>query len=118
MLIINTILESISSRRDKSFKLIFGTNELTPDQVKEVSAALQKFIYLALKVDDFKTEEKEILDDLESGYEDTNKSQSQRIRAVLFILWKQSTKGFEDFELYYKHMTEMYISHLKSKIEP
>jgi hypothetical protein len=117
MLIINTILENLTSRKDRTWKLTFGSNELSPDQVKELSKALDKFIFLAMKVDEFKSAETEILNELETGLEDNTKSQSQRIKAVLYLLWKQNKEGYEMFDAYYKFKTEKYIEHLKAKIE-
>jgi len=118
MLIIPTVLENLTSRKDKTWKLTMGTQELTPDQVRELSIALNRYIFTAIKVDEFRSEEKDTLDQLESGFEETGKTQSQRIRAVLFLLWKQDNKGFTEFDTYYKHSTELYINHLKTKIEP
>ena len=117
MIVLTTIFEGMASRRDGTFKLVFGTNELTPNQVSELSKALNKVIYMAMKIDQFKTEEVEILDGLESGYEDTGKSQAQRIRSVLFVNWKQNNRGFTDFEAYYRHQTEAFINHMKGKLE-
>jgi len=117
MLIIPAIFEGFLTRRDKTYKLIFGTNECTPSQVSEFSKSLQQFVFIAIKVDQFRTEEKDMVDNLESGMEDTGKSQAQRIRSVLLILWKQDPKGFSEFTAYYKHMTELYINHLKGRIE-
>jgi len=118
MLIIPTVLENLTSRKDGTWKITLGSNELLPDQVKELAAALNKFIFTAIKVDEFRSEEKDTLDQLESGFEETGKTQSQRIRAVLFLLWKQDNKGFTEFDTYYKHSTELYINHLKTKIDP
>ena len=117
MLIINSILENLTSRKDRTWKLTFGTNELSPDQVKELSKALDKFIFLALKVDEFKSAELEVLGELETGLDDNAKTQSQRIKSVLYLLFKQNNEGFDSFETYYKSKTEKYIEHLKSKIE-
>jgi len=44
------------------------------------------------------------------------KSQSQRIRATLYILWKQNPEDLT-FEAYYQSKTEKYIEYLKAKIE-
>lgn len=44
------------------------------------------------------------------------KSQSQRIRAVLYILFSKNPEGM-DFEQYYKNKTEKYIEYLKGKID-
>lgn len=44
------------------------------------------------------------------------KSQSQRLRGVLFVLWEKVPEGFKDFDSFYKHHTERIIDHIKSKI--
>ncbi len=116
MLIISSILENITSRKDSTWKLTLGTQELTPDQVKELTVALNKFVFAAFKIAPFREPEKQALENLKADYEDGQKSQSQRIRAVLFILWGQDKEGYDDFELYYRNKTEKYIEHLKSKI--
>ncbi len=45
-----------------------------------------------------------------------SKSQSQRIRDCLYILWQQSGKP-DIFDTYYKKKTERYIEFLKNKME-
>jgi hypothetical protein len=45
------------------------------------------------------------------------KSDSLRMRNVLFRLWEQKNEGYKDFNLYYKfHMNKM-IDFLKNKLE-
>lgn len=45
------------------------------------------------------------------------KSQAQRIRSVLYILYIQNPENLTTFEEYYKVKTEKYIEMLKGKIE-
>lgn len=45
------------------------------------------------------------------------KSQAQRIRSVLYILFSQNPENLTTFEEYYKVKTEKYIEMLKGKIE-
>lgn len=45
------------------------------------------------------------------------KSQSQRIRNVLYILYQQNPEKTSSFEEYYKNKTEKYIDYLKGKID-
>lgn len=45
------------------------------------------------------------------------KTQSQRIRNVLYLLFEQNNEGFKTFDTYYKSKTELYIEHLKAKIK-
>lgn len=105
------IIEGIRSRKDGSLGLTVSTPELKPEE-KTVFFELQG-INLDIKItpSDEKGVEEVVVDtDLEQ------KSQSQRIRAVLFILWKQNPEGME-FDIYYKNKTEKYIEALKGKIE-
>ena len=44
-----------------------------------------------------------------------SKSQGQRIRAVLFLLWKQENEP-GSFEEYYRDKTEKYIEFLKERL--
>lgn len=116
MLIVPAEIESIQSRKDRSWKFVCGTGELSPDQVGELSRTQNQAVYVAIKVDQFKSAETEILESMESGYEETGKTQSQRIRAVLFKLYAQNKEGYSDFEAFYRAKTEKYIEHLKTKI--
>ena len=117
MLLISAELETITTRRDKSWKLVFGTLELSPDQVAELARAQNKAVFIAMKIDAFKQEEQEILNSLDTEYEDTRKSQSQRIRSVLFLLWRQSNEGYKAFIDYYNMQTDKIIEHFKRKIQ-
>jgi hypothetical protein len=117
MFITPAIIENIASRKDKTWKIIIGTNELAPEAFTEISKLVNNFCFVAFKVDEFKTEEKNILENLDTDFEDIKKSQSQRIRSVLYILFKQNNKGFETFDSFYRHKTETIIEHFKSKIE-
>lgn len=106
------VLEGVRSRKDGSLGLSVSTPELTP-QEKALFMELQGInLELTIKPLDekVKVEDYKIDKDLES------KSQSQRIRSVLFILWKQDPEGME-FEDYYKRRTEKIIEWLKSKID-
>jgi len=45
-----------------------------------------------------------------------HRPQGQRMRAVLYLLWKQEGEK-EDFEIYYKKKTEAFITFLKGKLD-
>ena len=116
MILFPAILENITSRKDRTWKITLGTNELTPDQVLGLSGYLNKFCFAALKSDEFKSKEIETVENLKSDFEDTGKSPAQRLRNVLFILYKQDQEGYTMFDDYYKHKMEGFIEHLKGKI--
>ena len=117
MIILPTILESFRSLKDRSWKLIFETNELTPEQAGSLNGALGMAGFLAFKDRPFLQEEHEFIDNLESDYDDGKKSPSQRLRGVLYRLWEQKPEGYEDFNLYYKFKYEKIINHYKKLLD-
>ena len=117
MLLIPASLTSYRTLADRTFRLIFGSNELTPEQSTELHRNLMQFGYLAFKGDPFKKEELEYLDGIEVSYEDTTKTPSKRLRAVLYKLWEKDPTGYTDYNLYYQFQMEKIISHYKSKLD-
>lgn len=111
------IIESVSSRKDKTLSIKLGSNELSPDKAAVVMSMNQEAIYCYLKANEIQDDEKGMVDGLEADLYDNKKSQSKRIRSVLFLNWKQKNEGFNDFKDYYKNKTERYIEFLKSKLE-
>ena len=116
MLIIGAILEDFRSLKDKTLKLTFSTNEPVPEQILGIANLIQRFGYLAFKEDAFKTEEIQILEDLEADYEDKSKTPAKRLRNVLYVAWKEDNKGYEDFNRFYDFQMEKMITHWKSKL--
>lgn len=106
------IIEGLRARKDGSLGLSVSTPEMSP-QEKALFFELQNInldIVITPK-DEPNPEEYKI----ESGDLNT-KSPSQRMRSVLFILWKQDNEGLEFLEYYRRHMEKL-IEFLKSKIK-
>lgn len=117
MLVVAAILESFASLKDKTLKITFTTNEVTPAQLSQIAQSIQTFGWLAFKRDMFKQDEKDALEGLESGYEDKGKTPSQRMRSVLFVNWNNDHLGYEVFNDYYIAEMEKIIDHYKSKLD-
>jgi len=117
MIILPSILEGYRTLKDKSLKVTFETGELTPEQAAGLNTALGSWGYLAFKTEEFKTKEKEIIENLESDFDDGKKSDSQRLRAVLYRLWEKNSEGYEDFNLYKKFKMEKIINHYKKLLD-
>jgi len=117
MLIIPAILETFSSLKDKTLKIVFSSNELNPEQLLGVAKNVQNFGFLAFKQDAFKQTEIDTLKDLDSKYEDKGKSKSKRLKSVLFVSYKQDNKGYEVFDDYYNFIMEKIIEHYKNKLD-
>lgn len=105
------IIEGIRSKKDRSLGLSISTPELST-QEKAIFMELQgiNVNLLITPTDEENPEEYKIDTDIDT------KSQSQRMRAVLFILYKQDPKGME-FADYYRQQTEKIIEYLKARID-
>jgi hypothetical protein len=117
MLVLPSQIENITTRRDRTWKLTIGTQELTPEQAVELVKLNQEFAYICLKRDQFKSRDLEIIAGMQSELEFSDKPPGQRLRAVLYRLWEQDRQGYKDFELYYRFNMEKVIDHFKSKLQ-
>ncbi len=116
MIIIPAILEGYRSLKDKTLKVIFETNEPTPEQFLGIGSSIQQFGYLAFKKEPFTSNEKQAIEDLEASYDDHEKTHSQRLRAVFYRCWEQDKEGYQDYDSYYKFKMETVINHYKGKL--
>lgn len=100
--------------RDRGLRLQVDTKELTADQYAEI---MKLFMTSGYFVYSENSEDLNVnLDDLPPvALEENEKSPSQRQRAVLFLLWKQSgSKGL--FDSFYRQEMEKIIEHYKDKL--
>jgi len=116
VVLIPAIYEGSRDLQDKSKKLVFKTNEITPEQASNLQVCVQQFVYLAIKPEPFLKENLKIIGDIKTDYEDTGKTPAQRLRAVLYKNWEQTSEGYKDFNLYYAYKIEGMINHFKSKL--
>ena len=117
MNIIRTVsLDRISRRKDKSVTMVFVTdNEQTPEQLMELDKQLDQRGVLYFKPKGLlTTAEADELDAVDIELE--GKTQSQRLRNVLFILHQQS-ESKDDFKTFYKEKTEKIIQQIKDKLK-
>ena len=61
--------------------------------------------------------EVEELDKIDLDLYDNKKTQSQRLRSVLYLNWQKDNKGFSEFKDYYAHLTNQIIEFYKTKLE-
>lgn len=115
-ILIPVIVENITTRKDNTVKLTLGTQEISPSSAGELFRLHNKLAacYLSPK-ETVSTSEMNQVDalDVELG----GKTQSQRIRGVLFRCWEQAPEGYKDFNMYYQAKTELIIEHYKAKLQ-
>ena len=118
MIILKAQVDGLTTRKDRTVKVSFVTQELPPKEAGELFGLQNELVSLGIARNALTDEEVELLRNTKFGVDNipNKKSQSKRIRDVLYILWKQNPEGFESAEAYYHSKTEQIIEHLKSKI--
>lgn len=115
-LLLPVYVENITTRKDKTVKLTLGSQELSPAVAGQIFHLLNTLSVAYISPKTISQNEIDQVDALDPEFE--GKTQSQRIRNVLYKLFEQDNEGFKTFDDYYRNKTEKYIDHLKSKIEP
>jgi uncharacterized protein YfaA (DUF2138 family) len=109
------VLKPITRRADKSVKLSFDTRELSSSETLAIMQMEMLEGHLLFSTNQDIKEE-----DIPEGDADlNNKSQSQRLKAVLYKLFLQDVKAkifLGDFPAYYKDKMEKLLTFYKDKI--
>ena len=109
-------LDGYQRRKDRSVSLRFITQEKTSGEIADIDRLVDTFGILYFRGEEkMNRDEVDELDAVELDLYDEPKSQSQRLRNVLFKVWNQDPRG--DFKEFYKHETERIIEHYKRKLE-
>ena len=110
------VLDRINRKKDKSVSITFITdNEQTSEQFMELDKQLDQRGILYFKPKGLlTTAEADELDSVDIELE--GKTQSQRLRNVLFVYWQQLNSEV-DFKSFYKSETEKIIEHYKAKLK-
>lgn len=114
-LLLAATVENITTRKDHTVKLTLGTQELSPGKAGDLFNLMNKTAVIYISPKEVSQNEIDQVDQIDPEF--GGKTQSQRIRNVLYLLFEKNKEGFKDFDSYYKSKTEKYIEHLKSKID-
>ena len=109
-------LNPISRRKDRSVKLSYETRELSPQEIMTLMSMENEEGWLLFSTNRDEVQEDDIP---EEDAELNQKSQSERIKSVLYILYNQDVQNQKyvgTFQNYYREKTEKYLEHLKSFI--
>lgn len=109
-------IERVSTRKDRTVSVTIGSQELTPSKAGELLSMANKLVcvYISPK-ETMKQAEIDQVDQMDPEF--PGRSQSQRIRNVLFVLWEKKSEGFKDFDSFYRFKTEAIIDNFKSQID-
>lgn len=108
-------VEGLRSRKDKTVALTLGTQELNPEKAGELFNTNGHMVTCYLSVKEHISDEQiEVIDSIETPTQ--GKTPSQRLRAVLYLMWKNNPEGYKDVNLHYLHKMEQIIEHYKTKL--
>jgi len=111
MIKLEATFTSFGSRSDGSARLSFTTQELEGADFAELKDAQNQYGWLLFSENDVN------LKDLpKEDAEDKNKTPSKRLRATLFVLWKQTSES-GDFDAWYRIKMEKLIDIVKAKLD-
>jgi hypothetical protein len=113
MILLSTIIDKISTLKDGSLKITLESQELNSAEMAVLFELRNKQVYTAFKETPIKADELDIKEPLTEFK--TDKSASQRLRAVLYCYWEQH-KPTKDFDTFYKSKMEEFINLVKDKL--
>lgn len=118
-------IDNIRTLADNSLRVSLGTPELTPETVGNMYSMLKQPGYVVISTMPISQKQLDAVESATVDREFENKTPSQRMRNVLYVLWEQqqpketSPEGvttYVDFDLFYKRkMTEL-ITFIKNKL--
>lgn len=108
-------ISKITTMEDRVLRLQVDCQEMTTED-EAILLGLRDRLGWFLFAENSKDIQPEDMVDLpEIKTEKGQKTDSQRLRAILFVYWKQQ-KREEDFELFYKQYINKVIENIKSKL--
>ena len=116
MIIIPAQFDGLRTLADKTLKITFETQEMSPQDLLGMMENIHQYGYLCFKKEPFNEKEKEVINELKSDFEFKGKSSSQRLRSVLYVMFQNNNEGFDSSVKHYEHHLEKIIEHFKSKL--
>ena len=118
-------VETIATRADGSIKVVGGSQELSSDTMTRLFDLRRKVGYVLISTKEISQEQIDAVETSTANMEFSEKTPSQRLRGVLYILWeklqpKENDQGIEkfiDFDLFYKRKLNEIINHYKKQLD-
>tara|TARA_R110002050_G_scaffold24659_3_gene65881 strand:+ start:14091 stop:14465 length:375 start_codon:yes stop_codon:yes gene_type:complete len=117
-LVLPVAVEQIATRQDASVKIVLSTYELNTQSAVKLFDLRKTEALMYLSSDNISQEELDALDGFKlSSEKNDGKTPSQRLRAVLYVYWKQHKQEELEFDIFYlRHMNNM-IEKIKEKLD-
>lgn len=106
-------IESVSTRADNTIKIVLGTQELSPEQATMLFSLKGRQGWMMFSENELNQED--IPQEPAPEFK-TDKTPSQRLRAVLYKFWELNTNKVKQFDDFYKEWMEKKISEIKEHL--
>jgi hypothetical protein len=111
-------IEGVSTRADHTLKVTIGTQELSPEDAGRLFSLNRKLAYIVIKEETFNQSEIDAIEQLVVDSNDIKqKTPSQRLRSVLYVLWTSDNGGHPTFDTFYNQKMEIIVQHFKNKLD-
>lgn len=118
-------IDGIRTMADNTVRVNVGTPELSPDIVGQMYSMLKQPGYVVISTMPISQKQIDAVESATIDREFEEKTPSQRLRNVLYVLWEQqqpketNSEGittYIDFDLYYKRKMNELITFIKNKL--
>lgn len=118
-------IDNIRTLADNTVRVSLGTPELSPETVGSMYGMLKQPGYVVISTMPISQKQLDAVETATIDREFENKTPSQRLRNVLYVLWEQqqpketSPEGvisYVDFDLFYKRKMNELINFIKNKL--
>jgi hypothetical protein len=118
-------IDGIRTMADNTVRVNIGTPELSPDVVGHMYSMLKQPGYVVISTMPISQKQIDAVESATIDREFEEKTPSQRLRNVLYVLWEQqqpketNSEGittYIDFDLYYKRKMNELITFIKNKL--
>ena len=119
MLMIPCSIENVSTRKDKTLKVVIETQEISPDKIAQLmSLWVNGYGIMCFKGEQFSHDEQELISSIKLSAEELGaKTPSERLRNTLYVLFKENQKGFQTFDSFYLNHMEEIINMIKRRLD-
>ena len=108
-------ISKITTMEDRVLRLQVDCQEMTPEDEATLLGLRDSLGWFLFAENHQDIQPEDMVDLPEIKTEKGQKTDSQRLRATLFVYWKQQKRA-EDFELFYKQYINKVIENIKSKL--
>src|SRR6185369_4084215 len=112
-IVMQAIIEGVRTRKDRTLSVTLGTQELTPEFAARLFAVNNNIANVYISPNAIQTDLMKEIDLAGIDMVDIQKTPSKRLKAVMYLLWKQDPEGYDDPNLYNQFQMEKIIKHFK-----